>query len=226
MKICSFKQFTIFFLFFYTSALYSQERILSGLVTTFESIAVANAEVKILGSKVTELTDSVGNFKIICSPKDKIMISAKGFYSQKIKIDEKTKTAFINLKIKPSKKNLDVAVGYGHIKEKDKLHAIATMRNDKASKFLKYSNMFDLIRDSSPGVQVINGNIIIRGINSITGSSAALIVVNGTVVNSSYLSLLSPINVQSVSVMKDGSAIYGSRGANGAVIIETKKGSD
>jgi TonB-dependent SusC/RagA subfamily outer membrane receptor len=226
MKIRLFNPFVLLLLFIYSSSLTAQERTLTGLVTTFESIAVANAEVKVLSSKIATLTDSLGNFEIKCSPGDKILISAKGFISQKIKIEEKTKKALVNLKIKSNEKNLDVAVGYGHISEKDRLHAITTMRNDKPSKFLKYTNMYDLIRDSAPGVQIINGNIIIRGINSILGSSAALIVVDGNIVDSSYLEMLSPVNVKSVSVMKDGSSIYGSRGANGAVLIQMKKGED
>jgi len=76
------------------------------------------------------LTDTVGNFKVSCLLNDKIKISAKGFYSQKVKIDEKTKEAFINLMFKPGEKNLDVAVGFGHIKEKDKSYAISNIRND------------------------------------------------------------------------------------------------
>ena len=93
---------------------------MNGIVTTLENIVVVNAEVKVLNSKVVELTDSVGNFKISCLLKDKIKISANGFDSQKVKIDENTKELSINLTFKPTEKNLEIAVGYGHIKEKDK----------------------------------------------------------------------------------------------------------
>ena len=87
--------------------------------------------------------------------------------------------------------------------------------------------MYELIRGRFAGVQIVNNEIIIRGINSINSSSAALIVIDGVPVDNSVLNTLPPIQVKSVNILKDGSAaIYGSRGANGVVIIETKKGID
>ena len=124
MKNFFFKPFLLIFLFSFISISNSQERTVTGFVTTLENIVVVNAEVKVLSSKITVLTDTVGNFKVSCLLNDKIKISAKGFNSQKVKIDENTKEVFINLMFKPGEKNLDVAVGYGHIKEKDKSYAI------------------------------------------------------------------------------------------------------
>ena len=219
--------FLLIYFFCFTSILYSQERTVTGFVRTFEKIAVVNAEVKVLSSKVTVLTDTVGNFKVSCLLNDKIKISAKGFYSQKVKIDEKTKEAFINLMFKPGEKNLDVAVGFGHIKEKDKSYAISNIRNDDEFEFSKYSNMLQHIVNSSPSIVIKDGGIIIRGSNSLLGSSAALILIDGIAVNLSQLSMLPPSDVKSVDILKGGSAaIYGSRGANGVVIITTKRGGD
>ena len=227
MKNFFFNPFLLIFLFSFTSISYSQERTVTGLVTTLENIAVVNAEVKVLSSKVTVLTDTFGNFKVSCLLNDKIKISAKGFYSQKVKIDEKTKEAFINLMLKPGEKNLDVAVGYGHIKEKDKSYAISNISNDDTFEFSKYSNMLQHIVNSSPSIVIGGGGIIIRGSNSLLGSSAALILIDGIAVNLSQLSMLPPSDVKSVDILKGGSAaIYGSRGANGVVIITTKRGGD
>ncbi len=227
MKNFFFNPFLLFFLFSFTSISYSQERTVTGFVTTLENIVVVNAEVKVLSSKVTVLTDTVGNFKVSCLLKDKIKISAKGFNSQKIKIDKKTKEVFINLMFKPGEKNLDVAVGYGHIKEKDKSYAISSISNDDEFEFSKYSNMLQHIVNSSPSIIIGGGGIIIRGSNSLLGSSAALILIDGIAVNSSELYMLPPSDVKSVDILKGGSAaIYGSRGANGVVLITTKRGGD
>lgn len=227
MKNSFLNPFLLILLFSFTSISYAQERTVTGFVTTLENIAVVNAEVKVLSSKVTVLTDSVGNFRVSCLLNDKIKISAKGFYSQKVKIDEEIKEAFVNLMFKPGEKNLDVAMGYGHIKEKDKSYAVTNIRNNNKNDFSKYSNMLDLIVNSSPSITISGGAIIIRGKSSFNGSSAALIVIDGMDASMSQLTALLPLNVKSVDILKGGSAaIYGLRGANGVVIITTKRGGD
>lgn len=87
--------------------------------------------------------------------------------------------------------------------------------------------MYELIRGRFPGVDVQNGAIVMRGSKTFQGSDEALIVLDGVIADSDILRTLSPIDVKSINVIKDGSAaVYGSRGANGVVIIETKKGGD
>ena len=227
MKSLFFNSFLLVYLFSFSGNSYSQERIVTGSVTTLENIVVVNAEVKVLSSKLTVLTDSIGNFKVSCLLNDKIKISAKGFSSQKVKIDENTKEVFINLVFKSGEKNLDVAMGYGHINEKDKSYAITNIRNNDKNEFSKYTNMIDLIVNSSPSIIISSGAILIRGASSLNGSSAALIVIDGVDASMSQLSTLSPLNVKSVDILKGGSAaIYGTRGANGVVIITTKRGGD
>ena len=87
--------------------------------------------------------------------------------------------------------------------------------------------MFDLIQGQFPGVIVEGNQIIVRGSKTIYGteSDAALLVVDGMIVSTQDFANLSPLDVQSVDVLKDGSSsVYGSRGANGVVLVETKKG--
>lgn len=223
------KAFKLLFLFtFMLSALFAeaQEKVIHGLVTTFDSIPLSEAEVRIRSTKQTVLTDSLGQFSAIVNPKDQLRVKAQGFFNQKVKLEEKTKFAAINLKLKPGEKNREYAIGYGHVTDRDKLNALASL-NNKDVDFSQYSNMYDLIKGRFAGVQVANGQIIIRGVNSINSSTAALIVVDGVPVDGSVLNSLPPVQVRSINVIKDGSAaIYGSRGANGVVVIETKKGND
>ncbi len=203
---------------------YAQDRILQGIVTTFDSIPLTGASIKVKSNKQVVLTDSVGNFSLTCSDEDIIWVKAKGFYTQKAKLTSNIKFAAINLKIKTGEKNIEYALGYGNVSERDKLYALVNLTNDKVD-FSTYLNMYDLIHGRFPGVEIDNGEIIIRGKKSIMGSSAALIILDGIQVDSNVLSSLSTSQVKSIDIIKDGgAAVYGSRGANGVVIIETKRG--
>lgn len=218
---------SVFFLAFLGfSSVFAQEKVISGTITTFDSIPLIGATVKVLSTKHTVLTDTLGNFLVGCNYEDKLKVSARGFYDQKVKLSSKIKFAAINLKMKPGAKNREYAIGYGSVTDRDKLNAVASLNTGDVD-FSQYSNMYDLIRGRFAGVQIMNGEIIIRGINSINSSSAALIVVDGITSNNGILNSIPPAQVKSINIIKDGSsAIYGSRGANGVVLIETKRGGD
>ena len=204
----------------------AQERPIQGIVTTFDSIPLIDAEVQNRSTKQKVLTDSLGRFRMLAEEGDKIKIKAQGFFNEKAKIDEKTKYVAVNLKMKPGEKNIEYAIGYSKVSDRDKLNALAQLNNDDVD-FSQYNNIYDLIKGRFAGVQIMNGEIIIRGINSINSSSAALIVVDGVPVDGSALNSIPPVQVKSINVIKDGSAaIYGSRGSNGVVIIETRRGGD
>ncbi len=204
----------------------AQDRVVHGIVTTFDSIPLINAEVKVRSTKQIVITDSLGRFAVPVNSGEKLKVSAQGFFNQRVKLDEKTKYAAINLKLKPGDRNREYAIGYGHVSDRDKLNALATLDNRDVD-FSQYSNIYELIKGRFAGVQVVNGEVIIRGVNSINSSSAALIVVDGVPVDGNALNSIPPVQVKSINVIKDGSsAIYGSRGANGVVLIETKRGDD
>ena len=210
--------FLLISIFFNT---YAQERVVTGIVTVFDSIPLVGASIKVKSTKQLVLTDTIGNFTIHCNDEDLIRVIARGYYTQKVKLPPGIKLAAINLKIKPGEKNREYAIGYGKASERDKLNAVANLTNDETD-FSSYSNMIDLIQGRFAGVQVENGEIIIRGIRSLNASNAALIILNGTQVNSSVLFTIPPGDVKSIDIIKDGgSAVYGSKGANGVVIIQT-----
>lgn len=211
---------------FLTLNISAQDRIVHGRVFTFDSIPLVGADVAVKSTKQVVKTDSTGKFSVACGLKDQLKVSAKGFSSAKFDIDEVVKIAVINLKLKPGSKNREIAIGYGYVLDADKLNAVATLDN-KDLDFSQYSNMYELIQGRFAGVQIINGDIVIRGVNSINSGTGALIVLDGTPVDSSILRTLPPTQVKSINVIKDGSAaIYGSRGANGVVVIESKNGND
>ena len=219
--------FISFFLISFFLQTNAQERVVQGMVTTFDSIPLIGAEVKVKSTKEVVLTDTLGRFSVVVNDEDKLKVSARGFTTQNVKLDEKIKLAMINLNLKSNPKAREYAIGYGYVKDADRLNALAQLSNDDLD-FSQYSNIYDLIRGRFAGVNVqANGDIIIRGVNSLNLSSAALIVVDGITVDNGVLQSISPVNVKSINIIKDGSsAIYGSRGANGVVIIETRKGND
>lgn len=212
--------FAVLLLTFNTSL--SQERTITGTVTGFKAIPL-QAEIYIFSSNEVVYTTDSGTFIIQCLPKDKIQVSADGWKTKTVKIKKKTNTLAIDLVAPKGTEHDVVNVGYGqHKYDKNKVNPI-TSEKDKKNDFSMYTDMYELIKNKFPTVRVENGEIIIRGYGSFHISNSALIVVDGTVTSSSILSFLQPSNVESITIMKDAS-IYGSRGANGAIIIETKKG--
>ena len=195
-----------------------------GKITTFDSIPLIGAEVKAKGTKQTVLTDSTGYFSIQSNWNDKLRISADGFYDQNVDIGEKVRVVAVNLKPKQGKKERKYDIGYGEVSEKNRTSAVSNL-NDDDTNFTRYKDMYDLIQGNFAGVQVQNGEVIIRGTRSFNSGNGALIVVDGVINESDILRVLRPINIKSINIIKDGStAVYGSQGANGVVLIETKNG--
>ena len=227
IKLTAMKNFGIILLLMLVSNLnYAQEHLIQGVVHAFENVPLIGAEIKVKSTKQSVFTDTTGQFTVTCYAKDKLKIRAKGFYGHNVKVAPNTKYVAVNLKIKPGEQNLENAIGYGYISERDKTTAVSTMKTDYTT-YSRYRDMHALLISEFAGVQVMNGQVIIRGVSSFTSSSAALVVIDGVISDSDALLTMSPLEVKSISVIKDGSsAIYGSRGSNGVVLVETKKGGD
>lgn len=221
------KNFLFIILLFAIVSVSAQDKTIHGVVTTFDSILVTGAQIKVISNKQVVTTDSLGRFIVMVDNDDKLKVFAHGFYPQKVKLNEKTKAVAVNLKLRPTEKAREYAIGYGHVKDADKLSAVAQMTN-KDDDFSRYTSMQELLKGRFSGVNVMNnGDIIIRGANSIMADNSALIVIDEMIVDKSTLYSISPLDVRSINVIKDGTAsIYGSRGANGVIIIETKRGGD
>ena len=115
-----------------------------------------------------------------------------------------------------------VNVGYGTVNKKDLTTAVAQVEMNQ-NEVATYSSVYDYLRGRVPGVMVTSDNrIIIRGIGTNSGQTDPLILVDGVQVTD--ISNLNPLDIQSVDIIKDGSsAIYGVQGANGVLIITTKR---
>ncbi len=202
MKKLSIQKATLFlFIILLSSFTFGQDKTLVGKITTFDSIPLIGVDVLVKSTK------------------------------QKVKIEKGIRLILVNLKLKKGGNNMELAgryvnVGYGYVDAKSLLNSVSSLNKNDID-FSLYTNMFDLVQGQFPGVTVEGNRIIVRGTKTIYGSEsdAALLVVDGMIVSADDFSGLSPLDVQSVDVLKDGSSsVYGSRGANGVVLVETKKG--
>lgn len=182
-------------------------------------------------TKGTE-SDFNGNFTIKVKKGDILEFSFVGFTKQKITINNQ-KT--LNVKMLESSSVLEevVIVGYGTQKKSHLTGAISKVKNEKLDQ-IAVSRIDDALVGQVSGVQISategeagsDPTIRIRGIGSITGELSPLIVVDGLAVDNDYLSALDMNTVESFEVLKDAAstAIYGSRGARGVIMITTKQG--
>ncbi len=212
---------TVFIGVLISASVLPQNRVVYGELTVFNTYPVKNVEVTAKKAKTAVMSDSLGHFAIVCLKKDIIRIKPKTFRPVSRKVDPDTDSLFINLLFIDSESNRDLSVGYGYISEKDLLYAVGHLEQEN-NDFCNYSNIFDLIRGRFSGVMVSNGNVYIRGSGSFSGQTQALCIVNGVSVSS--IDWIQPCQIKSIDVLKDSNAaIYGARGGNGVVIIETKR---
>ncbi len=223
--------FLIFFLLGICLSLVAQPTV-SGRVISIDS-AVANATVQVKNTSIAVQTDFNGAFSIPASPAATLIISHIGFISKEVKVTGKA----INVQLEPSVAQAMkevVVVGYGSQKRSDVTGAVASV-DKKRLENLPNTNFAQALQASVPGLSIDqnsggaegnNNTIRIRGRNSITAATTPLIILDG-VPYSGSISDINPPDIESINVLKDASsaAIYGSRGANGVIILTTKKGS-
>ena len=209
-----------------STASFSQSRVIYGVLTAYNKYPVANIEVVAKKSKSSTISDTLGNFSIVCDERDQIKIKAETFKTVSRKVDKKTDTLRINLVFMDSKKNREMAVGYGYMKKEDLTFAAEHMQQEN-NEYCNFPNVYELLKGKFPGVTVDGTSgtyrVFIRGTQSIAGSNEVLFVLDGT--TGANVSGLNPCNIKSIEVIKDGmAAMYGTRGSNGVIIIETKRG--
>jgi TonB-linked SusC/RagA family outer membrane protein len=222
---------------------YAQSRTISGKVTSAEDgSSLPGVSVLVQGTSTGTQTDANGNYSInVPANANGLVFRFIGFINQTVTLGS-TNTVNVALLIDASELSEVVVVGYGTIERKNLTGAVASVKGD-ALKNLASPSVDRQLSGQVSGVQAsTNSGILgqparirIRGTNSISNSSDPLFVVDGMPyitgnqgINTAYnpLADISPNDIESVEVLKDGSAtaIYGSRAANGVVLITTKRG--
>jgi TonB-dependent SusC/RagA subfamily outer membrane receptor len=199
-----------------------QNRVVHGTLTAFNTYPVQHVEVSSKKAKSSVVTDSLGRFSLVCLENDIVKIKPKAFRAVSRRVGPEIDSLNINLIFMDTRKNRELAVGYGYMDESELLYAVTNLQQEN-NEFCDYNNIYDIISGRFAGVVVEGGAIYIRGRSSINSGNEALYVLDGVIVND--IGWITPCDIKSINVMKDGgAAIYGSRGSNGIVIIETKRG--
>ncbi len=200
-----------------------QTRIITGRVTVLNDLPISGITIKAQKSKAAAYSDSVGMFTLACNDNDCLIFSSKSFNTVKHKITRRTKdTITVKLSFVPTEENIDMAIGYGYINEKNRTQAIEYLK--KGTNYCNYRDIYELIRANFNGITIrTDGCIIVRGPNSINASPCATYVVDGKIVDT--IEHIATCDIKDISLLKDGSAaIYGSQSANGVLIINLKDG--
>ena len=211
----------------------TQDRIVTGQVVDEYDTPMLGVSVIIDGTSIGTSTDFDGNYSItVPENATTLVISFVGYQTQRITLDDQD---VYNVKLVPDTALLDevVVVGYGIQRKSDVTGAIATVSLERLED-KPNTNFTQSLQGSLPGI-VINQNvsnaeqedveILIRGRNSINAENTPLVILDG-IPYTGGLAEINPNDIASINVLKDASstAIYGSRGANGVILIETKKG--
>ncbi|MFT3701883.1 MAG: TonB-dependent receptor [Agriterribacter sp.] len=203
---------------------------ITGTITNEKGEAVSGASIVVKGSRIGTSSDAQGNFKLqVSQNKATLVISSVGYQTQEVTVTGSDAISVV-LKKKEDTSEEIVVVGFGTQKKVDVTGAIASISGDKLNQGINQSAAHAL-QGQAAGVTVIQNSgepgsgveIRIRGAGSINDNSP-LYVIDGII--SGGLGGLNPADIESMSVLKDAASasIYGSRGANGVVIVTTKKG--
>jgi len=217
-------------LVFFSPALCAQQ-ITKGRVTAGDT-AIAGATIQVKDTRIATQTDANGNFAISAPSNATLSITSVGYSRVEVKLGNKS---FIHVQMRPSEQKMDevVVVGYGTQKRSDLTGSISTL-SAKSFKDQPVLNASSALQGRVAGVSVTNNSgapgggvkIRIRGANSVNANNDPLYVVDGVALSSIGLADINVNDIESMEVLKDASAtaVYGSRGANGVVLITTKSG--
>ncbi len=206
-----------------------QDRQVKGNIIDEFGDPMIGVTVRVKGTKNAAITDFDGNFTVKAQPSDVIEISYIGYIAKSVKASETQ----LSIKMEPNMSNLDevVVVGYGTVKRRDLTGAISQVKSAEIKEAPVLNPMeglagrvsgLDIVRES--GKAGSGPQILLRGNRSLNASCAPLYVVDG--ITGGSIDDVNPNDIESIEVLKDASstAIYGSAGANGVIIVTTKKG--
>ena len=244
-SICVFLMFLLMIPF----GAFAQQGMVTGQVVDEKGESVIGATVQIKGTSDGTITDFDGNFSLKAKVGNTLVVSYVGYSTQEVKISKQTGNRIV---LKEDAEVLDevVVVGYGTARKGDLTGALTTMKPDAndAAKATSLDNLLSgkvagLVVSSSSAMAGSASSITIRGASSLRGDNQPLYVIDNVPqasagefassgisgdfqINQDPLASLNPSDIEDITILKDASstAIYGSRGANGVILITTKKG--
>ncbi|SER60922.1 SusC/RagA family TonB-linked outer membrane protein [Pedobacter rhizosphaerae] len=208
--------------------------LLKGKITDEKGETLVGVSLKLKGTTIVTTTDANGAFSInipssVTNPT--LVVSYIGYTTQEVPVTGKTT---VSIQLKSSTNDLDevVVVGYNTVKKSDLTGAVTSVGAEEI-RSRPVTNALQAIQGKAAGVDITSnerpgqvGSILIRGVRSLTASNSPLYVVDGIPLQAGGIDAINPNDIETIDILKDASAtaIYGSRGANGVVLVTTKKG--
>jgi len=207
------------------------QSIVKGTVNDEAGEPIIGATVKVQGTNAGAITDFNGNFSVQAASNATLNVSYVGYVSQTVNVNGRSNITVV-LKEDAQVLNDVVVIGYGTMKKSDISGSVATINKEQMERKVPV-NIAQALQGAAAGVMVTNQDgapgtksaIRIRGIGTINGDASPLYVVDGVQVGTNA-DFVNPADIESIEVLKDASAtaIYGSAGANGVIMITTKHG--
>jgi TonB-linked SusC/RagA family outer membrane protein len=206
------------------------EKKVSGKITDANGTPLSGVTVNIKGTSKGTTTNEQGIFNITAESDDVLVFSYVGYETQEVKVGDKVQ---ISISLVSTAANLEniVVIGYGTVKKRDLTGSVVSLKSDEVKK-VPAGNVMESVQGKVAGVDITrtsggagsNVNITVRGTRSLLAQNNPLFIVDG--IQYSNFQDINPNDIQSMEVLKDAAstAIYGSRGANGVIIITTKRG--
>ena len=207
------------------------QSIVKGIVNDEAGDPIIGATVKVVGTNEVTITNVDGNFEIKAASNARLNVAYIGYETQTVAVAGKS---FVTVVMKEDSRTLDdvVVIGYGTMKKSDISGSVATVDQEAVMKRVP-TNIGQALQGAAAGVMVVQQDgspdgraaIRIRGVGTINGDASPLYVVDGVQVGTSA-DFVNPSDIERIEILKDASAtaIYGSAGANGVVMITTKHG--
>ena len=202
-----------------TYAVAAQQNQIKGTVVDEFGEPMIGVTIKVKGAQVAGITDIDGNFTLNAKEGAEIEFSYIGYLTQTLKLK-----SGMQVQMKPDSQMMEevVVIGFGTVKKRDVTGSVAQVKSEAILQ-APTSDVSSALQGRISGLDVNDGELRIRGNRSINGKNDPLVIIDG--VQGGSLGDINPEDVESVDVLKDASstAIYGSQGANGVIIVTTKK---
>lgn len=206
-----------------------QQKTISGRVVDADGKPIVGVNISVKGASTVTTTDTDGKFTVVAPENGSLIASSIGYLPKEILITKNSSTLSIILETEVHTLEETVVVGFGTQKKATLTGSVSVMKGDAVSN-RPITNATQALSGQVPGVWVNQqsgqpgrdgASIRVRGIGTL-GTSDALVIIDGIV---GSLGALNPNDIESISVLKDASAaIYGSRAANGVILVQTKRG--
>lgn len=209
-----------------------QDNKITGTVLDATGMPVIGANIMVKGTTNGTITDMDGKFSLDVAKGETLIVTYVGYANQEISVSNQKS---LSITLKEDSEALDelIVVGYGVVKKSDLTGSVSTVKSSELNS-IPSGSVMEALQGRSAGLQVKQNSgspggsisVRIRGANSIQGSNEPLYVIDGFPSSTTNPSIIDNSDIESIEVLKDASAIaiYGSRGANGVIMITTKKG--